>query len=95
MRNQGAEVGRPVYYVSDRPEAYELWSEIDHEAAAKIGRLIAERAGRRFPGIEFRIDAGWHLHQPGMAEVAAYIEDHLSTWVDEAVGDCQSVRDHG
>jgi hypothetical protein len=77
---------RTTYYVSDRPEAYEIWGEIDHETAARIGHLIADRAGRQFPEIEFRVDAAWHVHQPGTEGVAAYIEEHLPDWVDEARG---------
>jgi hypothetical protein len=79
--------GRSIYYVSDRPEAYEIWGEIGHDEAARIGRLIAERAGRHFPSIEFRVDGDWHVHQPGTERVAAFIEDHLPAWVSEALGD--------
>jgi hypothetical protein len=78
---------RPVYYVSDRPEAYEIWGEISHDGAARIGRLIAERAGRHFPSIEFRVDGAWHLHQPGTERVAAFIEEHLQTCVTEALAE--------
>lgn len=77
--------GRPIYYISDRPEAYEIWGEIDHETAARIGRLVAKRAGRRFPGIEFRVDGSWHLHQAGSEGVAEFIEAHMPTWVAEAL----------
>lgn len=77
---------RPVYYVSDRPEAYEFWGEVNHDSAASIGRLIAAQAGRKFPEIEFRVDAGWHLHQPGMEGVTAFIEDRLPAWVAEVLG---------
>jgi len=76
---------RTVYYISDRPEAYELWGEIGHDDAASIGRLIAERAGRRFRDYEFRVDGSWHVHQPGTEQVAAYIEEHLQAWVTEAL----------
>jgi len=74
---------RPIYYVSDRPEAYDIWGEIDHQTALRIGRLIAERAGSRFPEIEFRVDAGWHRHAPGTEIVTAFIEEHLAAWLDE------------
>lgn len=75
---------RPVYFISDRPEAYELWGEVSHEEAVRIGRVIAERARRRFPTFEFRIDAGWHVHPVGSEEVAAFIEDHAAQWLAEA-----------
>jgi hypothetical protein len=78
---------RSIYFVSDRPEAYEIWGEIGHDEAARIGRLIAERAGRHFPSIEFRVDGTWHLHQPGTERVAAFIEEHLQTWVTEALAE--------
>lgn len=74
---------RPVYYVSDRPEAYELWGEVGPDEAARIAGVIAERAGRRYPGIEFRVDHGWHDHPPALAPVSIYIEDH---WLDWARG---------
>lgn len=79
-------VERRVYYVSDRPEAYEVWGEVGHEEAGRIGRLIAEHAGRHFPDIEFRVDRDWHVHDGGMEHVAAYIDDHLPGWVEEATG---------
>lgn len=71
---------RPVYFVSDRPEAYELWGEVGHDEAMAIARLIAERAARKFPAIEFRVDHGWHDHLPGMEKVSAYIEGHWQGW---------------
>ena len=77
-------VAKPVYYVSDRPEAYEITGEVSHEEAAAIGQAIVEHAGRRFPGVEFRIDGDWHSHQPGMETVAAYIEEHWQRWVEQA-----------
>lgn len=46
-----------IYYLSDRPEAYEYWGEIGHDAARRIGLLAAGRASERFPDIEFRIDS--------------------------------------
>ena len=84
-RHASESTGRIVYYVSDRPEAYELWGEIGHADAARIGRLIAERAGRQFRDFEFRVDGNWHVHQPGTEQVAAYIEEHLQDWVTEAL----------
>jgi hypothetical protein len=86
IQRSAAIVERPVYYVSDRPEAYELWGEIGHDAAADIGRLVAERAGRRFPNIEFRVDGSWHLHEPGTEGVAEFIEEQLPAWVEEVLG---------
>lgn len=73
-----------IYYLSDRPEAYEYWGEIGHDAARRIGLLAAGRASERFPDIEFRVDSQWHEHQNGMDEVSAFIDDHLPDWVSEA-----------
>jgi len=87
MQHSAATAERPVYFVSDRPEAYEYWGEIDHDTAARIGRLIAERAGHRFPDIEFRVDASWHMHQPGTEGVAEFIEQQLPAWVEEVLGE--------
>lgn len=80
-----ADAGR-IYYVSGRPEAYEIWGEVSHDEAAKIGRTIAGHAARHFPHVDFRVDGDWHVHQPGMEHVAAYIDGHLQAWVDEALG---------
>lgn len=75
---QGA---RAVYYISDRPEAYEVFGEVGYEEAKHIGSLIAAEAARVFPDIDFRVDSAWHSHQHGMEEVAAFIEDHWQEWV--------------
>lgn len=75
---------KPVYYVSARPEAYEVWGEIGHDEARQIGELIAERAARRFPNIEFRVDDAWHDHLPGMELVASYIDANWSAWAAES-----------
>ena len=75
---------RAVYYISNRPEAYEVFGEVSHDEAMDIGNLIAERAARHFPRIEFKVDSVWHSHQHGMEEVAAYIEDHWHDWVAES-----------
>lgn len=72
---------RAIYYVSDRPEAYEVFGEVSYDEARDIGRLIAERAARRFPDVEFKLDGAWHSHQHGMEPVAAYIEDNWQAWV--------------
>ena len=72
---------RPVYFISNRPEAYELGGEVGHDAALEIARLIADHASRRFPGIDFRIDGDWHAHGNSMNEVVAYIEGHWQGWV--------------
>lgn len=71
---------RPVYFISDRPEAYEVWGEIGQEEAGKLAALIADHAGRHFPSIEFRIDGEWHTHDQSMDKVAAYIESHWQAW---------------
>jgi hypothetical protein len=75
-----------VYYVSDRPEAYELWGEVSQEQASRIGRLIAARAGEEFLDVEFRVDGAWHCHPAGSERVAEFIEDHVPAWVAEVVG---------
>jgi hypothetical protein len=80
------EVRVAVYYVSDRPEAYETWAEVSHEEAERIGRTIAWHAQRDFPEFDFRVDHDWHLHQKGMEHVAAHIDSHLQAWIDEALG---------
>ena len=80
---------KPVYYVSTRPEAYEIWGEVGREEARHLGQLIARRAARHFPDIEFRVDDVWHDHLPGMALVAAYIDSHWQAWVAEAVDHSQ------
>lgn len=72
---------RPVYYISDRPEAYEVWGEVGPEKAGRLAEVIAEHAGRRFHGIEFRIDGNWHTHDQSMDKVAAYIEGHWQNWL--------------
>ncbi len=74
---------KPVYYVSSRPEAYEYWGEVDHEAAARIAGIIARRAARRFPYIDFRVSDEWHEQAPGMTLVAAYIDGHWRQWLVE------------
>ncbi len=74
-------VAKPVYFVSNRPEAYEVAGEVGHDEAEAIARAIVEHAGHRFPGVEFRVDGEWHSHQPGMEKVAAYIEEHWEQWI--------------
>lgn len=73
---------RPVYFISSRPEAYEICGEISHEQARTIGKAIAEQAGKRFPGVEFKVDDGWHHHQHGMEHVATYIEANWERWAE-------------
>jgi len=75
---------KAVYYVSARPEAYEIWGEVGHDEAGQLARAIAARAARHFPHIEFRVDDTWHDHAPGMEVVAAYIDRHWQAWADEA-----------
>lgn len=85
--NPGAQEapGPRVYYVSDRPEAYELYGEVSLPEAKQIGKLIAQNAARAFPDVEFRVDSAWHSHQRGMERVAAYIERHWQEWVGAQV----------
>lgn len=75
---------KPVYYVSARPEAYECWGEVGREEARHIAELIARRAVKRFPNIEFCVDDAWHDHLPGMELVATHIEANWQLWVAEA-----------
>lgn len=76
---------KAVYYVSNRPEAYEIFGEIERRQAQAIARAIAAQAAKRFPGIEFKVDDAWHRHQHGMEHVAAYIEANWQRWADEAL----------
>lgn len=77
--------GRPIYYISNRPEAYEIGAEVGHDEAILIASLIAERATMAFPHIEFRVDGVWHFHPRGTEVVTAYIESRWQEWVKEAV----------
>ena len=76
----GQSHARPQYFISDRPEAYEIWGEISREEARALARLIADHAARRFPHIEFRIDGNWHTHDHSTELAAAYIESHWQAW---------------
>ena len=78
-------IEKAVYYLSDRPEAYEVWAEVSQEEAKAMAQLIAQRAGQHFPDIEFLIDGDWHAHQRGMEHVASVIEENWQTWVEEGV----------
>lgn len=77
----------PVYFISDRPEAYEIWGEVGHGEAGMLARLIAEHAAKRFPHIEFRIDGEWHTHDHSMEPVTAYIEAHWQSWAAAMSGE--------
>lgn len=81
----GSATAQHVYFISDRPEAYEVWGEISLSQAREFARLIAGKAAAQFPGVEFRVDGGWHQHEPGMEHIAAVIEEHWESWVDEWV----------
>ncbi len=74
-----------VYFVSSRPEAYEVFGEIEHHQARAIAEAIVAHAKRRFPGIEFKVDDDWHHHQHGMEHVATYIEANWQTWAEDAL----------
>lgn len=87
---QPAGTVRPVYFISDRPEAYEYWSEIGPLEAREFARTIAEHAARRFPKVEFRIDSEWHSHDPLLDPVAAYIASHWQRWAAETADDRQT-----
>ena len=76
----------PVYFVSDRPEAYEIWGEVSRDAAARFAEIIAERASKRFPNIRFQIDGRWHTHEHGMELISSYIESNWHRWVTKALG---------
>ena len=81
---------KSVYYISARPETYELWGEVDHDMARRLADLIVERTAKRFPTIEFRIDEDWHMHPSGLEIVSTYIDDHLQTWVAEVSARAQA-----
>jgi hypothetical protein len=72
----------PVFFISNRPEAYEVWGEISHGEAETLARLIAARAAKRFPDIEFKIDGDWHTQDKSInvQHAAAYIESHWQSW---------------
>lgn len=74
----------PVYFISDRPEAYEVWGEVAHDEARRIAAVIAARATEHFPDIEFRVDGAWHSHPPALGRVTAYIESNWQSWLAEA-----------
>ena len=77
---------RPEYFISNRPEAYEMAGEISAERAAVLASLIARRASECFPGIDFKIDSQWHTHDPELDGVAAFIESHWVAWAADAPG---------
>lgn len=79
-RHQSDEKPHPVYFVSDRPEAYELWGEVSHEQAHQLAETIVRHAAKHFRGIEFRIDGHWHTQAPGTEPIANYIESHWQSW---------------
>jgi len=72
---------RRTYYVSSRPEAYEVWGEISKGEAQGVAREIARHAAEHFPDVDFAIDENWHTHQ-AEADIAAYIEDNWMAWCD-------------
>ena len=76
-----SQMQKPVYYLSDRPEAYELWSEVTHGEARNFAEQIARKAAELFPEVEFRVDGGWHSHQRGMEHIANVIEENWLDWV--------------
>lgn len=76
---------RPVYFISNRPEAYEVFGEIERHHAHLIAGAIAAHATQRFPGIEFKVDDDWHHHQHGMEHVATYIEANWQHWAADAL----------
>lgn len=71
---------RPRYFISDRPEAYEVWGEVSHDDARRLAYIIAEHAAKRFPGIEFCVDGEWHGHDEGMQAVSSFIDGHWQAW---------------
>ncbi len=71
---------RPKYFISNRPEAYEVWGEVSHEEAGTLARLIVAHASRHFPDIDFCIDGNWHTHESNTQLVAEYIESHWQAW---------------
>lgn len=82
-KTAGDGAARPVYYISDRPEAYEYAGELGRVEAQALARTIADHAAKRFPNIEFRIDSEWHSHDQVLGLVAAYIDSHWQHWATE------------
>lgn len=78
---------RPIYYVSGRPEAYEVWGEITSSEAKAIATTIVRQAAARFPHVEFRVSDGWSMHGQGMNQIAAYIDKHWERWASSALTD--------
>ena len=76
----------PVYFVSDRPEAYEIWGEVSREDAARFAQIIVAHASKRFPNIRFEVDGGWHTHEHGMELISSYIESNWQLWVTKTLG---------
>ena len=74
-------VARRTYYVSSRPEAYEVWGEVSKGEALELAREIAHHAAEHFPDVDFAIDENWHTHQ-AESDIAAYIEDNWIAWCD-------------
>lgn len=83
----GQRPDHPVFFISDRPEAYEVWGEVSHGDAEFLAKLIAKHAGKRFPEIEFRIDGEWHTQDQSTEalHVAAYIASHWQSWAEARV----------
>lgn len=77
---------KAIYYVSSRPEAYEIFGEVGHDEARCFGETIARHAAQHFPSIEFKVDDAWHAHQPGMEHVGIYIESHWQGWITTCHG---------
>ena len=78
---ESSEARQAVFYVSSRPEAYEIWGEVSHDDAREFGELIARKAAERFPHVEFQVTHDWHIQAHGMEAIASYIESHWQTWV--------------
>jgi hypothetical protein len=78
----GQALEHPVFFISNRPESYEVWGEISLGEAEVLARLIVEHASRRFPDIEFKIDGEWHTQDKSIKvqHAAAYIESHWQSW---------------
>lgn len=75
---------RRIYYVSARPESYEVWGEVSRDEAMAIAMAIVRHAAAHFPHIEFRVSDTWMLHDKDMNSVAAYIDKHWEKWAISA-----------
>jgi hypothetical protein len=81
---------RPIYQISARPEAYEIWGEVTQAQARAIATVIARQASMRFPHVDFRVSDAWSVHGQGMNQIAAYIDKHWQNWAATVMDSTQA-----